>query len=100
MFEDEIQRLLNLPLGERINAGSRFIEDEDGGTLDEDSHQRHKLSLPHREAVAALADFRAQTIGQSLQPFAIADTLCHFKHLVFSHAWHGVPNIVRDPSRK
>ena len=31
--QNQIQRLLDLPFGKRINASRRFIEDKDGGTL-------------------------------------------------------------------
>ncbi len=47
VFENEIQRLLNLPFGKWINAGGGFIKDEDGGVLHKHAHERHELALSH-----------------------------------------------------
>ena len=47
MFQDQVQRLLDLPFGERVDAGGGFVQDEDGGLLHQDAHQRHELTLPH-----------------------------------------------------
>ena len=38
VLQDEFQRLLDLPFGERVDAGSRFIQDEDGWLLHQDAH--------------------------------------------------------------
>ena len=38
ILEDQIQCLLNLPFCERINAGSGFIENKDGGVLHQHAH--------------------------------------------------------------
>ncbi len=47
--QDQVERLLDLPFGERVDAGGGFIQDEDGGILHQHAHQRHQLALSHRE---------------------------------------------------
>ena len=95
MLQDQVQRLLDLPLGERVDAGSGLIQDEDGRLLDQHAHQRDKLALPHREAVAALADVGVQALRQSLQPFAIADAAGHGQHFGFGDAGQSVADVIR-----
>ena len=63
VFQDEVQCLLDLPFSERVNAGSGFIQNEDGGVLNENAHERHELTLSHRESVTSLADFSVQAVG-------------------------------------
>ena len=95
-FQNEIQRLLDLPFGEGVNAGGRFIQNEDGGVLHQHAHQRHELTLPHRKPVAALADFGVQAFGQGLKPFAVADLFGELEHFLFGYAGRGVTDIIRD----
>ncbi len=46
LLQDQIKPLLNLRLGERVNAGCSFIEDDDGRVLQQDARQGNKLALP------------------------------------------------------
>src|SRR6266545_7061332 len=57
IFQDEIQCLLDLPFSEWINTGCGFIKDKDGWLLQQDPHQRHELTLSHRETPASFSDF-------------------------------------------
>jgi hypothetical protein len=75
VFQNEIQRLLDLPFSEWVNAGGGFIQNEDGGVLHEHAHQRHELTLPHGEALPRSPTSVCKTIGQGFQPFAVTDLL-------------------------
>src|SRR3972149_9986735 len=55
ILQDQVQSLLNLPFSEWINAGGGFIENKDGGVLNQHAHQCHELTLSHRKPIAALA---------------------------------------------
>ena len=47
VFQNKVQRLLNLPLGKGINACSGFIQDEYRWPLHQNAQKRYKLTLPH-----------------------------------------------------
>ena len=53
--ENQLHGFLNLHLGEGIDAGGGFIQDEDRRALNEDAQQAHELTLPHAQTRAALA---------------------------------------------
>ena len=67
---DASPALLDLRLGERVHAGRRLVQDEDGRVLEQHARQRHELPLPHREVRPALAHVGVQPVGQVGQPVA------------------------------
>ena len=71
-----IQAFLNQSLRQWIDAGRRFIQNEDRGILQQDAAQRDQLPLPHREAAAPFADFCGQTLRRARQPVAAAHVSC------------------------
>ena len=71
--QNHVERPLNLHLGERVNAGGRLVENEDGGALHQNPQQADQLALPHAQTRAALAHFSMQPIGHGFQPFALTD---------------------------
>ena len=75
VLQHEVKTFLNLRLGERINAGRCFIENNDGWVLQQDSCQGDKLSLPHGKRFSFLAHHGIQTIGECVDPVAPADVL-------------------------
>src|SRR5579859_3710797 len=46
LLQDQVKSFLNLGLGERVNAGGGFIEDDDGRVLQQDARQGDQLALP------------------------------------------------------
>ena len=56
LAQHDIQPLLNLRLGERVHAGGRLVQNEDGGIFEQDAGHRHQLTLSHREVAATLTD--------------------------------------------
>src|SRR2546421_12753656 len=51
-----VDRLLNKPLCLRIHAGGRFIEDQDGGIMEDRARDGDSLSLAAGESLPSLAD--------------------------------------------
>ena len=100
IFQDQVQRLLDLPLGERVDAGGGFIQDEDGRLLHQDAHQRHQLALPHREPSAALPDLGLQPVRQRFQPFTVADLARHAQHLGIGHVRRSITDVICHRARE
>ena len=73
VFQNQIQRLLDLPLGEGVDTGGGLVQDKDGGLVQQHTQQRNHLPLPHGKTAAALPDLAVQPIGQGLNPFPGAD---------------------------
>ena len=46
-LQDQIERLLDLPLCERVDAGSGFIQYKNTRIVNEHPHQGYQLALPH-----------------------------------------------------
>ena len=64
-----VERLLNLPLGFGIDAGRRFIEQENRRVFQQGARDADALFFTHAEPHAALADFGFQLLGQALDKF-------------------------------
>ena len=64
VVKDQVERLLYLPFGKGIYAGSGLIQDEYSRVLDQHPQQRNELALAHREPRSTLPDFRVQAVGQ------------------------------------
>ena len=64
--EELLERVLDQPLGLRVDARGRLVEDEDGRVVRQRAREGEQLALPAREVAAALADLRvvaAQALG-------------------------------------
>src|SRR5690606_2615638 len=88
--ENEVERFLNLRLGERVNAGGRLVQNEDGGLLQQHTQQADQLALAHAQARAALAYVAVQAVRQRLQPLAAADAVGDFLNLRVGRVWLAV----------
>ena len=61
---ESVERLLDEPLGLRVERARRLVEDEDRRVAQDRPRDRHPLLLAAREAVAALADDGVVAVGQ------------------------------------
>ncbi len=93
--QDELQRLLDLPLCERVDAGGGLVEDEDRRPLDQHAHQGHHLAKTHREAAAAFANLGLQAIGEGFKPFPLPYAAGHALDLRIAQVWLGIADIIR-----
>ena len=59
-----LERLLNQPLGLRIDRRGRFVQDQDGRVAQDGTGDGEALLLPARELDAALADHGVVPLGQ------------------------------------
>ena len=50
LLQHHVQPFLDLRLGQRVDAGGRLVQDEDGRVLQQHARQRDQLPLAHREA--------------------------------------------------
>src|SRR5689334_3366984 len=100
VFQDEVQCLLDLPFGEWINARSRFIQDEDGRFLHQYPHQRHELTLSHRETSASFSDLGLNPVGKRFQPFAVSYFSSHLQHLSIAYIWRSITDVICYCTRK
>ena len=82
MLQHHVQPFLDQRLGQRVDAGGGFVQDEDRRVLQQHRAQRDELPLAHRQAAAALADLRVQAVGQHLDPIPLPDQMRHALDLV------------------
>ena len=84
---------MNLPLGERIDAGGGFVEYENCRALYQDAHERYQLALTHRQPPAALTDLGLQAVRQGFQPLPVANLPRHAFDLRAGHVAAGILDI-------
>ena len=68
-----VETLLDLCLGEWVDARGGFVQDEDRGILQEHARERDELSLAERDRRAALADIGREAVRKVVQPVPRAD---------------------------
>ncbi len=83
--EDGIEPFLDLRLGEGVDTRGCLVEDDHARRLNEQSRQRHKLALAHRERAALFAHFGLESIFEHVEPVAAANPARGLFHL--SHRW-------------
>src|SRR5581483_11610058 len=100
ILQHYIKPLLNLGLGERVNAGRGLVEDDDRGVLEQHACQGDELTLTHRERPARLAYQRIQTIGQRLQPVAAPNMSGRLLNLLAADIGSRIANVICHRTRK
>ncbi|OQC54599.1 MAG: hypothetical protein BWX54_02189 [Verrucomicrobia bacterium ADurb.Bin018] len=99
-LQDQIERLLDLPFGEGINAGGGLIQNEDGRLLHQHAHQRHQLPLTHRKPRPAFAHLRIQPLRQRFQPFTPANAPRQVQYLRVPRVSPRVADVLRHRARE
>ena len=69
-----------------VDARRRLVEHEDAGLDDYRPRERNELALAAGESLAALADLRAQTVGQALEHLERVDGFGGGPHVVNARA--------------
>src|SRR6478672_10433046 len=82
VLKNHVQPLLDLGFGERINTGSRLIEDEHCRVLKQHTRQGNELALTHRDTFALLTNGRGQALRQCSKPIPTSDARGNINHLV------------------
>ncbi len=91
---DQVERGLNLRLGERVYAGCGLIENEDAGVLHQHARQGHQLPLAHRQAAAPFAHLAGDAVRQRLQPLPTTDLPCRGLDALVAGLRPGVADVV------
>src|SRR5437762_8406343 len=100
VFQYQVKSFLYLRFGERVNAGRRLVEDDDGGVLEQDSRQSDELPLSHRERFAFFSHLRLEAVGQRLEPIAPADILSYRRYFLVRCLRAGIADVVGHCARK
>ena len=100
VLKHHIQPFLDLGLGERIDAGSRLIEDEDGRVLKQHARQGDELALAHRDPFALFTDRRRQPLRQCFQPIAASHARGHGHHLLIGCVRLSIADVVSHRAGK
>src|SRR5262249_32070734 len=82
VLHEVFEGLLDGLLGDRVEAGGRFIEYQDGGVLDDDARYRNPLALPSGEFHTPLAHQRGVLIldpGDELVSMGLARRIDHLR---------------------
>jgi hypothetical protein len=61
------ERLLEFLFGGVVEIGGGFVQDQDARPIDQDARDLQALPFSHRQAHAALTDFRGQALGQAVE---------------------------------
>ncbi len=100
LAHDRVQPFLDLHFGEGIDAGCRFVEDEDRRIFKHDPRQGHELPLAHGEAGPSFADVGIQAIGERIQPFPLADLHRRLTDFFIAGGWAAVADILAHGAGK
>src|SRR5205823_3249360 len=100
VFQYQVKSFLYLRFGERVNAGRRLVEDNDGGVLEQDSCQSNELPLSHRERLAFFSHLGSEAVGQRLEPISPADILSYRHYFLVRCLRVGIADIVGYCARK
>ena len=100
ILEQEVQPFLNLRLGERVNAGVASSRMMIEGSCSSTRARATSWRWPIERALPCFAHLCLQAIGQSIEPVAIADLLCHCVDLRIGGFGAGIADVVGHRARE
>src|SRR5690348_6687020 len=89
-----LQSRLHQSLGLAVQGGSGFVEDEDGGILEQGASNGNALALPAGQANAALADHGFVAFGQSFDEVVGQGCLGGFHYTLLGNSGLAVGDVV------
>src|SRR5258706_8995042 len=100
ILQYQVKSFLNVCLGQWINTGGCFVQNDDRGVLQEYTRQCNQLTLSQRERSTGFSYERVQAIRQGIQPVTTANALGDRCDFFGSGIGTGIADIVGHTARK
>ncbi len=95
-FAQELERLLDPPLGADVDSGRRLIQHEHGGIGEIGAHQADELALAMAQLATQRSHMRGVAVGKRRKDIMRADTLCRRDQFGIVRIGACKPQIVED----
>ena len=92
--EQDVERRLDLRLGQQVEVGGRLVEHEHPGMREERPRERDQLALAGGQRLAALVHDRVEAVGHPLDDIAQADGVDRLPDLVVGGVGVGEGDVV------